>query len=99
MTREPAGFEQVARRIEIDLGAKLEVLLRAAGDERREVAYGVDRRCDERTRKLRIRDFADDSVGERHLCLVGSEDARRIEGAHECGTDVARGTRDEYSHG
>ncbi len=99
MARQPAGFEQIARRIEIHLGAKLEVLLRAAGDERREMEYRAGLRRDERARELRISDVAGDRVCERHAGLIGGENIGFAERAHQCGTDVARGSGDEYSHG
>jgi len=54
------AFEQIARRIEIHLVAELEVLLRAAGDERGEMEYDVDVGCDERAGELRIGEIADE---------------------------------------
>src|SRR5260370_32446732 len=98
MPRETASLEQVARRIEVDLGAELEILFGAAGDERREMEYDADLGCDERARELRIGDVAADGVRERHARLVGRDDIA-AERAHQRGTDVARRSGDEYSHG
>src|SRR4051794_14929526 len=99
MAGEPARFQQIARRVEVHLGAELEVLLRAARDERGKMEYGIDLRRDERARELRIGDVADHRVAERHRRLVGRDDLVFTERAHQCGTDVARRSGDEYSHG
>src|SRR5690349_24570182 len=99
MPGEAAGFQQIARRVEVCFRAELEVLLGAAGDERGKMEYGVDCRCDERARELRVGDVADERIRERHRRLVGCEYVLGTKSAHQCGTDVARRSGDEYSHG
>src|SRR3954470_19779406 len=99
MAGEPARFQQIARRVEIYFRAELEILLGAARDERGEMEYGVDFRRDERARELRIGDVAEHRVAEWHRGLVGRDDLVFTERAHQCGTDVARRSGDEYSHG
>ena len=59
MAGEAAGFEQVARRVEVHLGAELEVLLGAARNQRREVEYRVDLRRYQGPGELRIGEVAD----------------------------------------
>src|SRR4051812_2344546 len=98
MAREPASFKEVACRVEIHLRAELEVLFRTARDQRGEMENDAHIGCDERTDKLRIGDVADDAARKRHARLVCGDHVI-AEAAHECATDVACGTRDEYSHG
>ncbi len=98
MPGEAAGFQQIACRVEIHFRAELEVLLGTARDERGEMKYRVDFRRDERASELRVSDIADDRIRERHCALVGRQHVLGSECTHQCGTDVARGTRDEYSH-
>ena len=71
MARKPARFQQIARRVEVHLGAELEVLLRAAGDERSQMEYHVDFGCDERAREARVREVADHV---RRRGLIGGND-------------------------
>src|SRR5258706_12750989 len=99
MPGEAAGFQQIACRVEIHLRAELEVLLGAARDERGEMKYRVNFRCDERARELRVSDIADDRMRERHCALVGGQYVLSPERTPQCGSDVARGTRDEHAHG
>jgi hypothetical protein len=91
---EAAGLEQVARRVQVHLGAELEVLLGTAGNERGEMEDNVDFRCYQRAREGRIRQIAD----EPGATLVSSDHLVRGEGANQGGTDVARRAGDEYSH-
>src|SRR3954469_6894889 len=98
MPREPARFEQVAGRVEIDLGAELEVLLGAAGNQGSEMEYDADLRCHERAGELRIRDVADHCALKWHARLIGGDDICGAKRAHQCGTDVACRSGDQYSH-
>ena len=102
-TEEATGFQQIACRVQIHFRAELEVLLRAAGDEGSEMEYDVDLGCNQRSRELRIGDVAVHGACESQARLVGSHDIclrlQMHEGAHECGTDIARSPGDEYSHG
>ena len=71
MAGEAAGFEQVARRVEVDLGAELEVLLGAAGYQRGEMEYRVDFGRNQGAGELRIGDVAEHR---RRRRLVGGDD-------------------------
>src|SRR5688572_8473896 len=96
MSGEAAGFEQVARRIEVHLGAELEVLLGAARNQRGEMEYDVDVGRYQRAGELRISDVADEGGGCR---LIGADDFMRCQSLDQRGTDVARSAGHEYSHG
>src|SRR4051812_22223876 len=97
MASQSAGFEQVARGVQVHLCAELEVLLGTARDERREMEYRTNVGRDQRARELGIGDVADNRFRKRHRGLVGRHDVR-AERTHQCGTNVARGAGDEYSH-
>src|SRR5688572_16733251 len=96
MPGEAAGLDQVARGVEVHLGAELEVLLRAARHQRREMEYGVDLWRYQGAGELRVGDVADDGSGRR---LVGRDHFMGRQGSDERGTDVARSAGHEYSHG
>src|SRR5262245_36741896 len=94
--RWPAGLEQVARRVQVDLGAEFEILLGAAGNQRSNVEYRADVRRDQRAGELRIGDVA----GDGGAGLIGGNDlAARRQRPRQRGTDVARGAGYQYSHG
>jgi hypothetical protein len=96
MPGEAAGLEQIARGVEVHLGAELEVLLRAAGDQRGEVEYGVDLRRYQRPGELRVGEVA---KHRRRRGLIGGHHLVRRQRRYQSGTDVARRPGDEYSHG
>src|SRR5687768_9945067 len=96
MSRQAARLEQVARRIEVHLGAELEVLLGAARNQRGEMEYDVDVGRYQRPGELRVGDISDHRSGRR---LVGGDNFMGCQGSDERATDVARGAGHEYSHG
>src|SRR5256885_721709 len=96
---KPAGFEQIAGRVQVHLGAELEIGLGPARDQGREMEYHLNFPCDQRARKLRIGDIADDGIGERPRHLVCRNGLRLAERTYQRGTDVAPRAGDEYSHG
>src|SRR5688500_2108064 len=96
MPGQAAGLEQVARGVEVHLGAELEVLLRAARNQRCQMEYRPDLRRYQGAGELRIGEVAEHAC---RLRLVGRQYVAAGQGTDECGTDIARRAGDEYSHG
>ena len=71
MPGEAAGFQQISRCVEVHLGTELEVLLGAAGHERRQMEYDLHFGCDERAGEAWVGEVAD-HLGRRRL--VGGND-------------------------